>query len=157
MSMCRCPWVILTDRSFLFATGVLRLVTDVDRGLVDLCPFQSLPPRGAPSVAAAAAASVNAVAASGAAASSARDNDSKKALEHQGRLECFVLKHAADTEFGKFIQALDGIVGDGNFPTAAHRANRLKYVPVDTNTLSGYLKHLMHPAREVDPATGIEG
>ena len=48
MSMCRCPWVILTDRSFLFATGVLRPVTDVDRGLVDLCPFQSLPPRGAP-------------------------------------------------------------------------------------------------------------
>ena len=77
------------------------------------------------SIAAAAAASVNAVAASGAAASSARDNDSKKALEHQGRLECFVLKHAANTEFGKFIQALRDIVGDGSFPTAAHRANRI--------------------------------
>ena len=58
------------------------------------------------SVAAAAAASVNAVVASGAAASSARDNDSKKALEHQGRLECFVMKHARNTEFGEFIVKL---------------------------------------------------
>ena len=55
------------------------------------------------SLAANAAASVSAVAASGAAASTARDEGSKKALEHWGRLECFVLKYAAETEFGKFV------------------------------------------------------
>ena len=93
------------------------------------------------SLAANAAASVSAVAASGAAASTARDEGSKKALEHWGRLECFVLKYAAETEFGKFVKSLADIIGDGNAPTAADRANRLKFVKVDTNTLSGYLRH----------------
>lgn len=83
--------------------------------------------------AAAAAANVNAVAASGAAASSARDNGSKKAVEHQGKLECFALKHMPDTAFGMFVKSLQEIVGDGNSPTAAHLdpANRLKFVPID--------------------------
>ena len=43
VSMCRCPWVVLTDRSFLFATGVLRtddVVTDPlggDELMLTLC------------------------------------------------------------------------------------------------------------------------
>ena len=87
------------------------------------------------SVAADAAAAVSAVAASGAAINASRDGGSKKALEHQGRLECFVLEHAKETDVGKFYSSLWDVVGDGNTPTAAHRNNRLKYVPVDLSTL----------------------
>ena len=109
------------------------------------------------SVAADAAAAVSAVAASGAAINASRDGGSKKALEHQGRLECFVLEHAKETDVGKFYSSLWDVVGDGNTPTAAHRNNRLKYVPVDLSTLCGYLKHLMYPEGEEDPATKIVG
>ena len=111
------------------------------------------------STAAAAAAIVNAVAASGAAASSARDNGSKKAVEYQGNLECFVLEHMPDTDFGKFVKSLQDIVGNGNSPTAAHLdpANRLKFVPIDVSSLSGCLKHHKHPRGVVDPDTGIKG
>lgn len=110
-------------------------------------------------VSAAAAANVNAVAASGAAANSARDNGSKKAVEYQANLECFVIKHMPGTDYGKFVKSLEEIVGRGNSPTAAHLdpANRLKYVPIDVSSLSGYLKHLKHDRGAVDPDTGIKG
>ena len=44
MSMYRCHWVALTDRSFFFTTSILRAVIAIDRGLANLCPFRSLPP-----------------------------------------------------------------------------------------------------------------
>ena len=44
MSMYRCHWVALTDRSFFFTTRILRAVIAIDRGLANLCPFRSLPP-----------------------------------------------------------------------------------------------------------------
>jgi hypothetical protein len=34
MVMHQCPWVALIDRSFFYATGILRAAMAIDRGLV---------------------------------------------------------------------------------------------------------------------------